>query len=282
MWAGGGITGGGGGLGCSTFLPALNSGGSWNGGVGGTSSVPVCSGSWSAWIIAFIFLLSSAFCEDKRSTFLPSSWIVLECCCPNWLMISSRRDLRRFDMSGLGGIRDCGLFPKSVGCSWCFWLCSESCCAGIWSILLVWDDGCRRSKWFVGSVRQPSLYFFFRGNRWRLAPNSEVVVGESFLLLVVVSLDVCGDDFLLTVGASMVIVRNAALGARSLRSFDFVRLDSLDLSMISVSAPPGVTIIDALCSRSILSSPESFSSELLCGRGAFEGPISVPFIFVGS
>ena len=114
MWTGGGNTGGGGGLGRLTFALSFSSGGSWNGGVVEAFSVLVCLGSWSAWIIAFIFLLSSAFCEDKRSTFFPSSWIVLECCCPNWLMISSRTVLRRLDRSGVGGIHDCCLFSRSV------------------------------------------------------------------------------------------------------------------------------------------------------------------------
>ena len=107
-------------------------------------------------------------------------------------------------------------------------------------------------------------------------------MGESFLLVVVVSLDIGGDNFLLAVGAFMVVVRNAGLDARSFGSSDFVSMHSLDLSMISVSTPPGVSIRDALCSRSILLSPENFSSELLCGRGVFEGPIFVPFIFVWS
>ena len=99
-------------------------------------------------------------------------------------------------------------------------------------------------------------------------------------MVVGVSLDLGGDSFLLTVGASMVVVLDAGIGCCFSGSFTFVRLALPGVSIISVSAPPGVIIRDALCSRSILTSPRSFSSELLGGRGTLEGLISVLDIFV--
>ena len=82
------------------------------------------------------------------------------------------------------------------------------------------------------------------------------------------------------VRCSMAVVLIAGREGRSSGSLVVVRVPQPGVSVISVLTPPGVMTMEALCSRSILPSPESFSSELLGGRGASEGPTSVFVIFV--
>ena len=105
-------------------------------------------------------------------------------------------------------------------------------------------------------------------------------MGESFLLAVGGSLALGGDRFLVIVRSSIAVVLIAGLEGRSSGSLAIMSLHPPGVSVIRVLTPPGVMTMEALCSRSILPSPESFSSELLGGRGASEGPTSVFFIFV--
>ena len=116
----------------------------------------------------------------------------------------------------------------------------------------------------------------------RLAPRPVGVGGESFLLTVVGSLVLRDDKFLVILVGLITVVPVAGLEGRSSDSHSSDRLLPPGVSVISVLAPPGVMTIEALCSSSITPSPESFSSELLDGRGASEGPPSVFLLFAWS